>query len=636
MKPTARRKPAAASPDEAREPTLDEARALHEAGAHDRAEPAYRAALARAPNHAEALRLLGLLLHQTGRGEEALALAQRAARVRPNDAAVQDLLGVVLKGLGRLDEAIAAFTRAVELQPAAFGPRYNLGNALHAAGRDEDAIACYRRAVRADPAQAWGWNNLADAHIARGAPKQAIPCYRAAVRLTPDAGELHFNLAQACKQAEDWPAAEAALDAAAECSPRNVVIVHQRGRAKLQRGDHAAAADCFAEAVRLQPDDAGLITDLGNTMQALARFDESEHWLRAALRLRPDDPQALTNLGQLLDDLGRMDEAEALHRAALRIAPGHAGARYNLAMALLMQGQLAEGFADYHVRWAALGWTPRFADPPWTGEPAGVVFVHEEQGAGDYIHFCRLVPLAARRTRLLLQVPRPLRRLMRTLAGEHTVIHPEDYPGPAAPHFDAQCPLLDLAHALRLTADTIPPAPYLAAEPALVEAWRQRLAALPGRRVGLVWAGNPDYPNDRARSMRYAALAPLEGLEGVSFVSLQKGGAPWTQRPPGVLPGLVLHDWTDELGDYADTAALIAALDLVVSVDTSVAHLAGAIGAPVWMLNRPDTDWRWGKQGSTTVWYSSMRIFRQAQPRVWEPVLAEVRAALAALPPPAR
>jgi tetratricopeptide (TPR) repeat protein len=628
MRPATKRKPAAeAAP-------LDEARALHEAGAHEQAEPLYRAALARQPTHAETLRLLGLLLHQTGRGEEALGFVQRAAQARPNDAAVQDLLGVVLKGLGRLDEAIAAFTRAVEQQPDGFGPRYNLGNALHAAGRDEEAIPCYRRAIRADPARAWGWNNLADAHLARGAPKDAIPCYRAATRLMPEAGELHFNLAQAYKQIEDWPAAEAALDAAMDRAPANVVIVHQRGRAKQKRGDHETAAFCFAEAIRLQPDEAGLITDLGNSLQTLGRFEESEHWLREALRMRPDDPQALTNLGQLLDDVGQLEEGEALHRAALRRDPTHAGVRYNLCMNLLIQGRLDEGFADYHTRWAALGWKPRFPEPPWAGEPAGVVFVHEDQGVGDYINFCRLVPLAARRTKLVLQVPRPLRRLMRTLAGDYTVIHPEDYKDGAAPQFDRHCPLLDLAHALRLTTETIPPTPYLAAEPALVAAWRERLAALPGRRVGLAWAGNPEYPHDRARSLPFAALAPLEGLEGVSFVSLQKGGAPWTQRPPGALPGLLLHDWTGELGDFADTAALIAALDLVVSVDTSVAHLAGAIGAPVWMLNRPDTDWRWGRQGSTSVWYSNMRIFRQAVPRVWEPLLAEIRAALAALPPP--
>ena len=629
MTAAGRRRPAA--PDAAAR--LDEARALHEAGERARAEPLYRAVLAGTPNHAEALRLLGLLLQQTGRGEAALALVQRAAGLRPNDAAVQDLLGVVLKGLGRNDEAIAAFTRAVALRPAAFGPRYNLGNALHAAGRDEAAIPCYRRAVRADPANAWGWNNLADAHIARGELPAAIRAYRAAIRLMPEAGELHFNLAQAHRRAGDAKAAEAALDAAAACASDNVVIMHQRGRAKQKRGDAETAADCFAAAVRLQPGEAGLMTDLGHALQSLGRFAEAEHWLAEALRLRPDDPQALTNLGQLLDDLGRAEEAEALHRAALRIAPAHAGVRYNVAMCLLMQGRLAEGFADYHARWEALEWTPRFPAPPWAGEPAGTVFVHEDQGAGDYLQFCRLVPLAAQRTRVLLQVPPPLRRLLRSLAGDYTVVNPEDYQGRDAPAFDHHCPLIDLMHALRLTGETIPAAPYLAAEPALVAAWRARLAALPGRRVGLVWAGNPDYPHDRARSLPYAALAPLQGVPGVSFVSLQKGGAAWTQRAPGALPGLALHDWTGELGDYADTAALIAALDLVVSVDTSVAHLAGAIGAPVWMLNRPDTDWRWGKQGSATPWYPSMRIFRQAVPRVWEPVLAEVGAALAALPP---
>lgn len=608
----------------------DHARLLHEAGDHEGAERHYRTALARKPGDAEMLRLLGLVLHQTGRGAEALEFITRAHHIRPNDWTVLDLLGVVLKAQGRLDEAITVLNRAVSLEPAAFGPRFNLGNALHAAGRTDDAVTCYRRAIRAEPAQAGAWNNLGDAHMARQVSLDAVPCYRAAVRLQPRVAEYQFNLAQALHQAGDKTAAAAHHAIAAGLAPGNVVMAHHLGHARKRLADHDGAAEAFANALRLQPGDPGMMNDLGSILQMIGQFDEAERLLREVVRLLPDDPLVLTNLGQLLADLGQLDEAEAWHREALRIRPGNAAASFNLALALLMQGRWREGFATYSDRWQALGVVPRFPQPPWAGQPAEgkTLLIHDDQGLGDFIQFCRLVPLAAQRAQVMLQVPIPLRRILRSLSGAHGEYRPEDHS--QVPAFDFQSPIMDLPHALGMSADTILPAPYLAADAELAAHWRKRLAGLPGLRVGLVWAGNPDYATDRGRSLPFAALAPLERLNGVSFVSLQKGGAARTQRQPGELAKLTLHDWTGELTDFADTAALIAGLDLVISVDTSVAHLAGAIGAPVWLLNRFDTDWRWLHQGTDTMWYPSMRIFRQLTPRDWGPVLAEVAAALEA------
>ena len=612
---------------------LDLARDRHEAGELAEAEMLYRAALARRGDDPEALRLLALLLHETGRDTEARPLIERAAALRPADSGTLDLLGVVLRACGEAEAAVAALRRAAELGDGEFAPFFNLGNALHALERDDEAMAAYRAALRLAPERAQIWNNLGDVHFAREAAGEAVLCYRAATRLDPAAGQFHFNLAQAHRLADDKLAAAAAYDRAAALAPDNVVIRHHQGQLHKQLGNLDAAVLAFAAAVRAQPEEAGLKNDLAGVLQNLGRFDEAEILLREVAAANPDAPAVLSNLGQLIADTGRLTEAEALYRRALEIAPDFPGARYNLCMSLLAQGRWGEGFADYDVRWQAIGWSPRFATPPWRGEGdlATRILVHEDQGLGDFVNLCRLVPAAAQRARILLQVPRPLRRLMQTMAGDFETVHPEDYTDRAGPEYDYQCPMMDLPAALGLADEALTAGvPYLAADPALTAAWRARLAGLPGRKVGLVWAGNPDYPNDRARSLPFDVLLPLADVPGVTFISLQKGGADWTRRSPESSERLGLIDWSDEFGDFADTAALIAALDLLITVDTSVAHVAGAIGAPVWMLNRTDTDWRWGHEGASSAWYPTMRLFRQSVARQWRSVIDEVRAALSA------
>ncbi len=612
---------------------LDLARERHAAGDAAGAETLYRAALALRADDPEALRLLAMLLHETGRDQAARPLIARAAALRPADSATLDLLGVVLRACGEPEAAVIALGKAAALAGDDFAPHFNLGNALHALRRDDEATLAYRAALRLAPDRAQIWNNLGDVHFADGAASAAILCYRAATRLDPAAAQYHFNLAQTHRLAGDKPAAVAAYDRAAALAPDNAVIRHHQGQFHKELGNLDAAVLALVAAVRAQPEDAGLKNDLAGVLQNLGRFDEAETLLREVAAANPDAPAVLSNLGQLIADTGRLTEADSLYRRALEIAPGFPGARYNLCMSLLAQGRWRAGFADYHVRWEALGWAPRFATPPWQGEgtKATRVLVHEDQGLGDFVNLCRLVSAASQRARVLLQVPRPLRRLMLTLAGDFETIHPEDYKDRTGPDYDYQCPMMDLPAALGLPDDALTAGvPYLAADPALTAAWRERLAALPGRKIGLVWAGNPDYPNDRARSLPFDTLLPLADVPGVTFISLQKGGAPWTRRDPASARRLGLVDWSDDLADFADTAALIAALDLLISVDTSVAHVAGAIGAPVWMLNRVDTDWRWGHAGTSSAWYPTMRLFRQTVPRQWRSVIADIRAALIA------
>ncbi len=431
------------------------------------------------------------------------------------------------------------------------------------------------------------------------AVSEAVARYQTALRLYPDDAELHDNLAHALSD----------LGRLAE-----------------------AAASC-RELVRLRPGDPSAHLKLGSVLRSLGRAAEAAECYREALRLRPDYPEALSNLGNALYDLGHPHEAVASFRAALRLRPDDAEIHTNLAYALLLGGKLTEGWSEYEWRWKTSGLSRAvrdFAAPLWNGDAIGdrVILLHAEQGLGDTLHFCRYVPLVAARARAVLEVPAPLARLLAQLPGNAAIT----VQGEPLPPFDLHCPLMSLPRAFGTTLETIAaPVPYLWAPHKSVAAWRERLAGLDGLRAGLVWAGGrrPDARNaavDSRRSFRLAMLAPLAEVSGVSFISLQKRApAAGSANPP---PGMVLHDFTPELHDLADTAALVENLDLVISVDTAVAHLAGALGKPVWLLNRFDTDWRWLLDRDDSPWYPTLRQFRQPSPGDWASVVLVAREAL--------
>jgi tetratricopeptide (TPR) repeat protein len=390
----------------------------------------------------------------------------------------------------------------------------------------------------------------------------------------------------------------------------------------------------------VDPDQAAVHYLLGLAYMHMDQPVQAIPHLRAALRRRPDAEAAL-NLGAMYMRIGQPRQAIARYRAALRLRPDFAAAHNNLAMALLATGQMETGWAEYEWRWqVAPGLHGRrdFRQPQWTGQRAQgcTLLIHAEQGFGDTLQFCRYAALArARGLRVMLEVPAALVRLLRGVSGVSAVIAQGD----ALPHFDLHCPMLSLPLALGTTVATIPGStPYLFAEVAATAAWGSRLAMHgTGQRVGLVWAGGlrADDPQaasiDRRRSLALERLAPLLAVPGVLFVSLQKGGrlpasmslrgSPGPKQPRS--SGVRLIDHTGDLHDFADTAALAANLDLVISVDTAVAHLAGALGKPVWLLDRFDHCWRWLGGRRDSPWYLTMRIYRQPAPGDWETVVAE-------------
>lgn len=479
---------------------------------------------------------------------------------------------------------------------------HDQGFNLHRLNRVMEAEPFYRTAIALDPDLKEAWINLGLVALSTGRHDEALACQRTALRLDPGCADAHNNL----------------------------------GMLRYLQGNIAEAENSFRAAIRLHPDHPNATLNLGSARQIQNDVDQAETLFRHALTLGVDPARGNSNLALSLMEQVRPQEAEDCCRQALALRPEYPEARANLALALLTMGRMEEGWREYESRWEveAMGSpAPALPAPRWTGQKLNgeTVLLYAEQGFGDTLQFCRYASMvAAAGGRVILVVPKALRRLMTALEGVDTLLTDEDN---VLPPFDYHCPLLSLPFAFNTSMATIPAAPsYLRADPA---PWADVLAALPGLKVGLVWAGKSrtEQPHaaaiDRRRSMRLADMAPLLSVPGCSFVSLQLG-PPATQMASAQMARVSrLHDVSARMGDWADTAGLIAGLDLVIAVDTAVAHLAAALGRPVWMLNRFDSCWRWFLEREDTPWYPTMRLFRQTSRGDWAGVIDRVRQALA-------
>jgi tetratricopeptide (TPR) repeat protein len=526
---------------------------------------------------------------RNGRPQQAAAAYAQILRLDPSHAGSHHMLGLLARQAGRHDMALDMLRKATTFAPSELRYRYDLLAFLRETGQiEEESIWLHRTGVQF-PARADIHARLGLLLCNAGRYAEAIERFAASAAIAPDA-EVHCY----------WGLCLAALQRFDEALPR------------------------LREAIRLRPDFVEAHNDLGLTLIQFGRFDEAREHFHTALRLRPDLPETHVNLGNALRIIGEIDDAEASFRAALRLRPDYAQAHYGLALLLLISGRLEEGWREMEWRSAMFPERP-LPQPRWNGESLNgrTLLLHTQQGLGDAIQFCRYVPELARHERIVLELPRSLLRLMSSLDGNATIIE-RDTP---LPGFDLHCPLERLPFIAGTSLTSVPDAvPYLHAEPRAIAAWRSRLAGHPGRHVGIAWAGNPDHQDDRRRSVPLRLFAPLAAMPGVVFVSLQKGaGSEQAASPP---PGMVLLDWTGELQDFADTAALVAALDLVISVDTAIVHLAGSLARPVWLLNRFDTCWRWLHQRDDSPWYPTLRQFRQTRFDGWDEPIAQMRAAL--------
>jgi tetratricopeptide (TPR) repeat protein len=534
----------------------------HKAGRFDEAEPVYRGLLSRDPNNPRLLHLLGTVLLQKKNLNDAIPLLQRAAAAAGNVAEVHFTLADALRFAGRFAEAEQAYRKTLQIR-ALFPSAHNgLGLALVQQNKVDSAILSWQRAIQ----------------------------------LKSDYAEAHANL----------------------------------GAALAQQKKYKEASEVLRKAVQLKPNFAPAHNNLANVFDELEETDEAIREWRIALQLNPNYFDALVNISKALTRQGKHDESLALIDRAVALKPNDPDARFLRGLDRLLKGDLLGGFADYQFRLQSpdLNLHNRtFPQPTWAGESlhGKTILLHTEQGLGDTFQFIRYAPLLARDgAKVIVECPPDMTGLLKTVPGVSEVIARHS----PLPPFDVHASVLSLPMLFGTTLETIPATtPYLSPDSETVARWADLLASdPPGKRVGLVWSGNPKHVNDQNRSIPLRMFDPLAAMTDHTFFSLQKDAAA-SQVSDSTLK-LKLVDHTARLTDFSQTAALISQLDLMITVDTSVAHLSGALGKPTWVLLPKVPDWRWMLDRGDSPWYPSMKLLRQPTIGDWASVIERVQSQL--------
>lgn len=609
---------------------------------------------------------LGNVLLELGRRQDAVASYERAIALNPNYADAHYNRGVALLALGDAAGAIVSFDRVIGLLPAHAMAHFNRGVAHQELKRHAEAVADYDRAIALQATYADAHCNRGNALAALERWEEALASYDAALALLPGYAQVHCNRGNVLKQVRRYAEALASYDGALALAPDRVAAHVGRGEVCHALGRLSEALGSFERALSLQADHAAAVFHRGNVLMELQRHDEAAACFERAATLLPDDAQALISLacayrrlgcwqealsaceralaldpqrvaahynrGNLLLDRLHVDQALTSYERAVQLQADHVEAQWNASLCRLLQGDFERGWPAYECRWKRTGVAMSSRErkaPLWLGQEdvcGTTVLLHAEQGLGDTLQFCRYAPLLAQQgARVVLEAPRALIGILGSLNGVHQLVAEGD----ALPAFDWHCPLLSLPLAFGTRLDTIPATtPYLRAAPDKRRAWRERLREAGGPRLGLVWAGNATHGNDHHRSIALQALLPALRA-GWAVFSLQKELRPGDQELLSRCEHVVHlgHD----LQDFSDTAAVLEHMDLVVCVDTSVAHLGGALGVRTWVLLPYSPDWRWLLNRSDSPWYPSMRLYRQTAPQSWDGVLRQLSDDLSAL-----
>ncbi len=589
-------------------------------GRYDEARACYLQALRLNPQLAEAHCNLGIALEQQGERAEAVAHFARAAAIKPEYAVAQRRLGVALQLLGRPDEAAVALGRAIELNARDLEARFVLAGMLQAQRRFPEAEAEYRAALAVHPQFAEAHNGLGVLAQAQYQPQQAIAHYAEALRIRPHYFEAHYNWGTALAAQGLQAEATARYRDAIACRPESADAHCRLGTAlqRLGRLDEASAA--YRQAIHLHPGYVAALCNLGTVLHEQGRADEAIECFERALHADPEAAETYNHLGKALHQSGHSDRALDCYRRCLQRAPDFPDAHHNLAILLLGKEQFAEGWTEYAWRLKCKHIPSRpFTQPLWHGEPlAGrTLLLHAEQGLGDTLQMLRYVSHARQRGgRVLLEVQPQLVALARASGFSEVLPGGAELPG-----FDVHAPLLSLPGIFGTDAQSMAKSvPYLSADPRLVAIWREKLSSVDGFRVGIAWQGNPQNQRDRTRSMPLACFAPLAAVAGVKLLSLQKGHGS-EQLAHADFPIIDLGSQLDVAdGSMWDTAAAIQCLDLVITCDSALAHLAGALGAVGWVALARFADWRWFEHRADSPWYPSLRLFRQQDAGDWPEV----------------
>lgn len=631
---------------------LNQALEHHRQGDLQRAVEFYRQVLQLEPEHIDTLCCLGIAYLSLGQPKESVTCYEHVLRLQPEHVGALCDVAIAYAHLGRLDEAAASLRASIRLRPDHAEALNNLGVVLTQQGKFEAAVETYQNALRLKPDYAEGHNNLGLALVNLGRLEEAAASFREALRVRPDYTDAYNSLQKI--NVELWKQA-------AQARPQSAETLNDLGVSYANQGNLDEAVASYRKALQVNPNYAEAHNNLGVALRDLGKLDEGIASLRESLRIKPEFAPAHNNLALALADKGKLDEAEAHFREAIRILPNYAEAYNNLGVILrdkckldecracfetalqlkpdyaaprlnrsllnLLQGNFEQGWPEYEWRWTKKGMVQRpFRQPLWDGSPleGRIILIHAEQGLGDTLQFIRYVPLVKEKGgRVLVECQPALNELIRTCPGVDEVVSP---PTPLPP-FDVHVPLLSLPRILGTTLKTIPAkVPYLFPPPQLVERWKREIGSIRAYKIGISWQGDPKHESDLFRSVPLTRFGLLARSPGVHLFSLQKG--PGAEQLRDVTVRFGVTDLGSRFGSFADTAAAMKNLDLIISVDSAVAHCAGALGIPVWVFLPASPDWRWMLNREDSPWYPTMRLFRQKELNNWQAVFERIQKAL--------
>jgi len=600
---------------------------LQELGQLEETAKCYEQALAIKPDYAEAYCNLGITLQELGQLEEAVKCYEQALAIKPDYAEAHSNLGITLQELGQLEEAVKCFEKALVIKPGYAEAHYNLGVTLQELGQLEDSVKCYEQALAIKPDFAEAYCNLGVTINDLGQLEEAVKCYEQALATKPDYAEAHYNLGNTLKGLGQLEEAVKCYEQALTIKPDYAEAHSNLGVTLNDLDQLKEAVKCYEQALAIKPDYAEAHSNLGITLQELGQLEEAVKCYEQALAIKQDYAEAHSNLGNTLKELGQLDAAVKCFEKALVIKPDYAEAKWNLSLPQLVTGNFQEGWKNYESRWKKKDFEPKrhYPQPFWDGSSlvGKTLFLHSEQGIGDLIQFIRYVKvLSTKTTQIIVECPKSLHRLFSTIPEINVLVTKEE----TLPLFDFYAPLLSLPSILNTTLKTIPAnIPYL-----LIADHIGTVSPIVSQprvlNIGIVWAGRPTHKNDKNRSIQLSLFSALTNIQDTQFYSLQVGDRKADLNHEDFASKII--DVGKNLGDYAETATVINQLDLIITVDTSLAHLAGAMGKLVWVLIPFAPDWRWLLERDDSPWYPTMRLFRQPERGNWTAVFNEVHQAL--------
>lgn len=608
------------------DPRLESALAFYRSGRAKEAERICFDLLRGNPRHVGTLTLLGAIKSGQDDHEAAVTFLRRALNVAPAAHRTLSNLGLSLRSLGRPEEALECFTNAVRLAPDYAVAWYNQGVVLRDLQRLEAALEAYDRAIASNPAFADAIGNRGDVLYDLGHFDAALASFDRSIALRPDHAESHAKRAAALRRLGDLTQALASLHRAITLAPQILGYRFERGKLLSQLGRYEEAIADFDDTLAVDTGHVHALSHRGAALLELRRYDEAELTFQRAVALDPSLPQLWINLGQSQRELGAFGVALKSYQRAAEIDPTFADAHWNIAFSCLLLGDFEAGLREYEWRWRTptLGLQARETGlAPWLGETSlegKEILIHAEQGYGDTVQMARYAQeLSERGATVTLEVPSRLATLLKTVPGVSRVVRSGD----PSPSFECHCPIMSLPFAFGTRLETIPnKVPYIRTDPALVAQWSARLGPRRNLRIGVMWSGNPIPPK---RSIPLDEFSKLFDLP-LDFISLQREVHPSDET--ALRSSTRLRHFGAAQHDFADLAALVESMDLIISVDTVTAHIAGAMGKPVWILLPYSPDWRWLVDRRDSPWYPTAELFRQSRPWDWGPLLEEVRARL--------